>query len=156
MSYLRLWSLHPKYLDWKGLGAQWRETLLAQAVLMGNTKGWKNHPQLDRFKYHPQPIDAIGNFLLGVFNEATKRGYKYNFNKIIKPVKIVESINITEGQLVYEFKILMDRLKKRTPEKFFQNQKIGNNIPESHPIFNIILGPPEDWEKSYWRSQNHA
>jgi hypothetical protein len=150
---LRIWSIHPKYLDWKGLGAQWRETLLAQAVLMGNTKGWKNHPQIDRFKHHPQPVNAIGNFLVGVFNEATCRGYNYNFNKIIKPVEVVESIDITEGQLIYEFKILMDRLEKRDPEKFLQNLETGNNIPECHPIFNIISGLPADWEKSYWRTK---
>lgn len=150
---MRIWSIHPKYLDWKGLGALWRETLLAQAVLMGNTKGWKNHPQLDRFKYHPQPMKAIGFFLVVVFNEATSRGYNYNFNKIIRSVDFVESIDITEGQLIYEFKILMDRLEKRTPEKFLQNLKTGNNIPICHPIFNIIPGPPADWEKSYWNTK---
>jgi hypothetical protein len=29
----RIWSLHPKYLDARGLVALWREGLLAQAVL---------------------------------------------------------------------------------------------------------------------------
>ncbi len=36
---MRLWSLHPRYLDAKGLVALWREALLAQAVLKGQTKG---------------------------------------------------------------------------------------------------------------------
>ena len=36
---MRLWSLHPRYLDAKGLVALWREGLLAQAVLKGQTKG---------------------------------------------------------------------------------------------------------------------
>jgi len=30
---MRLWSLHPRYLDAKGLVALWREGLLAQKVL---------------------------------------------------------------------------------------------------------------------------
>lgn len=47
---MRIWSLHPKYLDTKGLVALWRETLLAQHVLSGKTKRYKNHPQLARFK----------------------------------------------------------------------------------------------------------
>nr|WP_243687290.1 pyrimidine dimer DNA glycosylase/endonuclease V [Methanobacterium formicicum] len=47
---MRLWSLHPKYLDVKGLVALWREGLLARAVLKGKTKGYTNHPQLIRFK----------------------------------------------------------------------------------------------------------
>ncbi len=47
---MRLWSLHPKYLDRQGLLAVWREGLLAQKVLQGKTKGYKNHPQLKRFQ----------------------------------------------------------------------------------------------------------
>jgi hypothetical protein len=47
---MRIWSIHPKYLDIKGLVALWREALLAKHVLEGRTKGYRNHPQLDRFK----------------------------------------------------------------------------------------------------------
>jgi hypothetical protein len=32
---MRLWSLHPEYLDANGLVALWREALLAQAFLQG-------------------------------------------------------------------------------------------------------------------------
>lgn len=38
---MRLWTLHPKYLDPKGLVALWRETLLAQRVLAGRTRGYR-------------------------------------------------------------------------------------------------------------------
>ena len=64
---MRLWSLHPKYLDTKGLLALWREGLLAQKVLAGKTKGYKNHPQLDRFKAHGSPRKAIGRYLLDIW-----------------------------------------------------------------------------------------
>lgn len=37
---MRIWSLHPSYLDAKGLVALWRETLLAQKVLLGATVGY--------------------------------------------------------------------------------------------------------------------
>jgi len=47
---LRLWSIHPKYLDYKGLVAVWREGLLAKRVLMGETKEYRDHPQLLRLK----------------------------------------------------------------------------------------------------------
>lgn len=50
---MRIWSVHPSLLDAKGLVACWRETLLAQKVLQGLTKGYKNHPQLDRFSNPP-------------------------------------------------------------------------------------------------------
>jgi len=44
---MRIWSLHPKYLDSKGMVALWREALLAKQVLLNKTKGYKNHPQLN-------------------------------------------------------------------------------------------------------------
>jgi hypothetical protein len=46
---MRLWSVHPRYLDRQGLTAAWREALLAQKVLTGTTRGYRNHPQLVRF-----------------------------------------------------------------------------------------------------------
>lgn len=150
---MRIWSIHPKYLDWKGLGAQWRETLLAQAVLIGKTKGWKNHPQLTRFKEHPQPIMAVGYFLKEVHLEAKLRGYNYNYGKILEPVEIIKLINVSDGQLRYEFRILMERLKVRTPEKYCSNKSLRLKDPEPHPLFNIIKGPPSEWEKSYWKNQ---
>ena len=149
---MRIWSIHPSYLDWKGLGALWRETLLAQAVLLGKTKGWRNHPQLDRFKYHPEPVKAVGYFLRKVHVEATNRNYNYNFSKILEPAEQVELISITEGQLRYELEILMERLQKRTPKKYQENIMIEEDIPRPHPVFRVVEGQPEPWEKSYWNN----
>jgi len=149
---MRIWSIHPSYLDWKGLGALWRETLLAQVVLLGKTKGWRNHPQLDRFKYHPTPVKAVGFFLLKVHEEATRRNYNYNFSKILEPTEKIELANITDGQLRYELDILMERLQKRTPKKHQENLQIEEDIPRPHPLFRVVEGPPEPWEKSYWNN----
>ena len=146
---MRIWSIHPKYLDWKGLGAQWREALLAQKVLQGETKGWRNHPQLNRFKEHPEPLKAVGYYLLEIHKESKKRDYNYNYSKILEPVDSVEKIPINLGQIEYEYKILMERLEKRTPHKHKENLKIQKIIP--HPLFTTRIGPPERWEKSYWR-----
>ena len=74
---MRIWSLHPKYLDAKGLVALWRETLLAKNVLEGKTKGYKNHPQLDRFKTAQEPINAINFYLKAVWLEAVARNYSF-------------------------------------------------------------------------------
>src|SRR5678815_1718275 len=79
---MRLWSLHPKYLDAPGLVALWREALLARAVLRGETSGYKHHPQLDRFKTHAQPRSAINSYLAGVYAEALARGYSFDATKI--------------------------------------------------------------------------
>ena len=57
---VRIWSLHPDHLDRQGLTACWRETLLAQAVLAGRTRGYTRHPQLARFQELPDPLGAVG------------------------------------------------------------------------------------------------
>jgi hypothetical protein len=148
---MRIWSIHPSYLDWKGLGAQWREALLAQQILLGSTRGWKNHPQLNRFKEHSEPIKAIGFYLLHIYKESKKRNYNYDFSKIIKPVSSIRKIPINSGQIEYEFKILMNRLNKRSYNKFLDNRNINPVLP--HPLFYIRNGPPEDWEISYWKEK---
>jgi hypothetical protein len=79
---MRIWSLHPQYLDTKGLVALWRETLLAKNVLAGNTKGYKNHPQLKRFKNTDNPLHAINQYLSIIYQEASSRGYTFTREKI--------------------------------------------------------------------------
>lgn len=145
---MRIWSLHPRYLDWKGLGALWRETLLAQKVLQGETRGWRNHPQLDRFKTHRAPLHAVGYYLVRVFDESRRRGYSYNYSKILYPEEEVDLIGLNHGQLEYEFNTLQKRLMKRQPDKYRDNLVVSELTP--HPLFKVRPGSPEPWEKSYW------
>ena len=106
---MRLWSLHPRYLDTQGLLALWREALLAQAVLSGKTTGYKNHPQLQRFKKHPRPNEAIAVYLLFVWKESERRGYHFDLKKI-GTKKTKKKIRVTQGQLQYESKWLCQKL----------------------------------------------
>lgn len=69
---MRIWSIHPKYLDIKGLVALWRETLMAKHALEGKTRGYKNHPQLNGFKELKKPVDGINQYLTFVYDEAIK------------------------------------------------------------------------------------
>jgi hypothetical protein len=148
---LRLWSLAPKYLDWKGLNALWREGLLAQAVLLGKTKGWIKHPQLTRFKNHNKPVHALGFYLLKIYEESCRRGYKYSQFKITQPENEVDPIEISSGQLIYESHILVERLKKRSPKKYKEIiQLVKTNHLDPHPMFVVVEGEVEFWEKSYW------
>src|SRR6185295_4973729 len=107
---MRIWSIHPKYLDAKGLVALWRETLLTKHVLEGKTKGYKNHPQLDRFKKIKNPVDAINQYLSIVYTEALARGYDFNKQKINWKFK-KRRIKVTAGQLEYEASHLLNKLK---------------------------------------------
>ena len=140
---MRLWSIHPKYLDSKGLVALWREGLLAQKVLQGMTKGYKNHPQLKRFKNTKNPEGAIAGYLRGVLEEAVVRNYKFDRTKISGKL-FKAKMPVTSGQLEYEFSHLLDKLKKRDPDKYIHLVSVAKIEP--HPVFSITRGDVEDWE----------
>lgn len=140
---MRIWSIHPKYLDTKGIVALWRETLLAKHVLEGKTKGYLNHPQLNRFKEHNEPLDAINYYLSIVFEEASIRGYNFNKDKFKKPRKIIP-IFVNLGQMDYEYKHLQNKLKVRDKAKLKEIQQYKKIDP--HPLFKVKKGEIEDWE----------
>jgi len=143
---MRLWSIHPKYLDCKGLIALWRESLLAQRVLSGKTKAFKKHPQLERFRKHPNTISAINAYLYHVLEEGLRCGYDFKKEKISLPIKRILPIKVTSGQILFEFNHLKKKLKTRDPEKYRQLLKVKEI--ELHPIFKIVEGEIETWEKA--------
>jgi hypothetical protein len=149
---MRLWSLHPQYLDTKGLLALWREGLLAQKVLAGKTKGYRNHPQLDRFKGHPSPQKAIGRYLLEVWKEADRRGYSFELKKVKNALREAGPINVTRGQLRYEWAHLGKKLRRRDPKRFKAMKK--NQPVKAHPSFRVVPGKVENWEKVQVHQQN--
>jgi hypothetical protein len=140
---MRIWTLHPKYLDSKGLVALWREALLAQKVLQGKTKGYRNHPQLIRFQELSNSLGAIAAYLRGVHHESLERGYRFDEDKIV-PKHFPGEISETEGQLVYEWKHLLRKLEERDPERYQLLADI--KTPDPHPLFSIIPGGIRDWE----------
>lgn len=142
---MRLWSLHPKYLDVKGLLALWREGLLAQKVLQGKTRGYRNHPQLGRFKNHPSPKAAIGRYLLEVWKEAIQRDYSFKRAKVKNAGRKVTSIPVTRGQLIYERKHLEGKLKRRDRPRWAAFKELPRI--ETHPSFRKVPGRVEGWEK---------
>lgn len=139
---MRLWTLHPRYLDGKGLVALWREALLAKAVLAGETKGYRHHPQLERFKSHDRPLDAIRYYLGIVYFAAENRNYSFDLSKV-GPLPVVDPITATEGQIEYEWEHLMAKLRERSPETAV---KWAHHRPDTHPLFKIIPGNVEDFE----------
>jgi hypothetical protein len=140
---MRLWSIHPSYLDAKGLAALWREGLLAQKVLLGETKGYKNHPQLRRFKKIDNSLGAIASYLRHVEKEAKRRGYKFDRSKIVNK-SIKTKISVNKGQVEYEFKHLLKKLKQREPDLY---KKLHNiKVVKLHPLFKREKGGIEEWE----------
>ncbi len=142
---MRLWTLHPKYLDAKGLVALWREALLAQKVLQGATKGYKHHPQLLRFSKTKNPSAALATYLKAVHDEAVRRDYQFDATKI-GAIRSRGKINETRGQLLYEWAHLKRKLKQRDPKRLREYASV--KIPASHPLFKIVPGEVRNWEKA--------
>lgn len=141
---MRLWTVHPGYLDAKGLTAAWREGLLAQKVLAGKTRGYTQHPQLLRFRSHPQPLCAVAGFLRGIAEEAQRRGYRFDESKILRR-RSAAPIEETTGQLLYEWKHLRQKLRQRAPQ--IHRKLRGIARPDAHPLFRIVPGKIRDWER---------
>jgi hypothetical protein len=141
---MRIWSLHPKYLDRQGLLACWREALLAQKVLQGGTKGYRNHPQLIRFRLCPEPLAAIATYLVFLAEDADGRGYRFDRSKI-NPARMAKKIPVRRGQVLYEWAHLKAKLASRDPLRLEGISGIA--LPESHPLFEIVPGGLESWER---------
>jgi hypothetical protein len=141
---MRLWTLHPKYLDGQGLVALWREALLARAVLRGETKGYRHHPQLERFASHASPRSAINAYLRVICEEAVERGYDFDRRKVGRS-RSVARISVTRGQLLYEWLHLGRKLSERSPEVHARWRDVAE--PAKHPLFRVKSGPVAEWER---------
>lgn len=137
---MRLWSLHPRYLDRQALVACWREALLAQAVLLGRTRGYAHHPQLERFRAVDEPVAAVGEYLASLAIEAEARDYRFDRSRI--DCYGHAPMPVTAGQLAFEARHLAGKLRVRSPE-----WPLPPEAPDPHPIFAVRAGPVEPWER---------
>lgn len=143
---MRLWSIHPSLLDSKGLVACWRETLLAQKVLAGHTRGYRQHPQLQRFREQEDPLASIGCYLQGIHAEACARGYNFDATKILFPHTQVPKITVTKGQVDFEIQHLRKKLEERDPQ-WLESSAWHYSQPPLHALFTLISGPIAEWER---------
>ena len=149
---MRIWSIHPKYLDPQGLVALWRETLLARAVLRGETRGYRHHPQLHRFQNQARPLSAVNSYLRFLLDEAGSRGYGFDRSKV-GPVRGIVRLSVSSGQMAYEWKHLRRKLKARSPACYRLWRNLA--IPDAHPLFTISAGPVEPWERKNVSGRRH-
>jgi len=146
---MRIWTLHPRHLDQKGLVAVWRETLLAQAVLAGRTRGYRNHPQLDRFRASKRPLENLRVYLVAVLEEARRRGYSFDprriddYEEVARLTRGDARIPVTEGQLAYEYRLLKSKLARRDPAAL----AVLDPNPEPSSLFHLVAGGIEPWER---------
>jgi hypothetical protein len=142
---MRLWTVHPRYLDARGLVALWREALLAQAVLRGRTTGYVYHPQLARFRSQASPLGAVGDYLRVIHAEAVLRGYRFAAGKVSR-ARSTELITVTRGQLDHEWRHLLAKLAAR--DRAWRSSLAGIARPRAHPLFRIVPGHVESWERA--------
>jgi len=142
---MRLWTFHPRYLDPRGLTALWREALLARAVLRGKTRGYRRHPQLLRFRSQKAPVGCVNRYLKCVYDESLRRGYHFDRSRLGR-VGRCSRIETTAGQLYFEWKHFEEKLLARNPGHLAEVRRFEQ--PEAHPLFRIVPGPAEDWEKA--------
>jgi len=119
--------------------------LLAQKVLRGGTKGYKHHPQLNRFRASSDPAAAIASYLAGVLDEALRRGYSFDSRKI-SGRRLATLLDETQGQLLYEWGHLRDKLARRSRKLHSEWRFV--QVPEPHPLFRIVPGGVQPWERS--------
>lgn len=139
---MRLWSIHPRHLDARGLVALWREGLLARKVLQGRTRGYKHHPQLVRFRSRRDPVAALDGYLAHVLAEAVARGYRFDATKI--RVRRTPRLHVARGQLRHEWEHLLGKLGRRDPKRFLA---LRTARPRAHPAFRIVPGGIATWER---------
>jgi hypothetical protein len=142
---MRLWTIHPQYLDPQGLVALWREALLARAVLREQTRGYRHHPQLERFRAHASPRFAISAYLSVIHAEATARGYTFDKRKI-GSLRSVHLISTTTAQVLHEWQHLLGKLSMRSRVLHRQLRRV--HVPQCHPLFRPIPGLIEPWERT--------
>jgi hypothetical protein len=141
---MRLWSLHPRYLDARGLVACWREALLARAVLSGTTRGYRDHSQLERFRSHSRPRAAINDYLRALYREARRRGYDFDRRKLGR-TRPVGHLPVTSGQVRFELAHLKKKIRRRNRRAYLLFREV--DVPSLHPIFRLVQGNREPWEK---------
>jgi hypothetical protein len=145
---MRLWSLHPGYLDAQGLVALWREALLAREVLRGNTRGYRHHPQLDRFRACQAPLSAINAYLDAVYREAARRGYAFDAGKLARVRRPVR-LTTTRGQLRHEARHLEGKLRARSPAQHRRFRILcARGRVRAHSLFRVVPGEVQAWERT--------
>lgn len=141
---MRLWSIHPRHLDARGLVAVWREGLLARAVLLGHTKGYRYHPQLQRFRNRQNPVRSLDCYLSGILDEAHARGYQFDESKIRHQRCQHGRAHVSREQLRYEWSHLLRKLARRD-RTWYRSQRFRR--PSAHRCFQVVPGARATWER---------
>lgn len=82
-------------------------------------------------------------YLHGICDEADIRGYHFDRTKLWALQESHITIPLNRGQLAYEQEHLHKKILQRAPKELF---RLDGEISQ-HPIFHLIDGETESWEK---------
>jgi hypothetical protein len=141
---MRIWSIHPKYLDSKELLNLWNETIQAKNEFLTKFSGHFSNKQLERFLDLKNPLEAINSYMSSIYREAVKRDFSVDDSFMDWDFDDSIQIPVTAGQISHEISKLKSRLRERDEKKL---QKLnGRTFLELHPIFYSVPGTIEEWE----------
>jgi hypothetical protein len=63
----------------------------------------------------------------------------------VGPVRNASRVAVTSGQLEHEWRHMLGKLRARSPERYRRWR--GLESPEAHPMFEVVAGPVEPWER---------
>lgn len=145
---MRLWSIDPGWLDRQGFLGLWRETVMAINVLSGKRDGYKNHPQLDRFKQTDNPMAYLSSYAWPLVFEGRGRDYNLNEKYIVANWDSSLALPVTRGQVDYEIQHLLKKLEVRDIE-CYNYLKRRTNCISVHPLFYVVENNNiEEWERA--------
>jgi hypothetical protein len=77
-------------------------------------------------------------------DEAESRGYNFDRSKL-PAFDAAPRIEVSDGQLRYEWQHLLAKLRDRDPERYRRCANI--TVPLPHPFFVVVPGSVAAWEK---------
>jgi hypothetical protein len=155
---MRFWSINPRLLDYPTIKACWANLMLAKKIKNDRSTVYSNHPPLMKLNNIPH------SSFLWYMEEIRQECYNYSNYRIrhrsYRDAQLrrfirdnegegYEKIEVTTGQLMYEFALLQSRLYWKNRRKYIKNKKmfIGHRISLHNDAFVVREGPIEPWEK---------
>jgi hypothetical protein len=87
----------------------------------------------------------IGMFLLDIYDEASRRGYSFDRTKILRSDSCGQKISVGDGQVRYEFALLLSKLERRDRVKYAEISMTEDIRLNS--VFTLGRGGIEPWER---------
>ena len=87
----------------------------------------------------------IGTYLYYVAEEGRRRGYRFDVGRIVRFDTSVPRLPVTDGQLRYELDHLLAKLRTRDPARYEALTDV--RAVEPHPLFYVVKGGVEPWER---------